>query len=251
MEHIVSLSGGKDSTALLLMMLERGMQVDEAVFFDTGVEYPEMYEHLDKVEQYTGMKVTRLKASESFEDGLLRHERTRGSRVGQKGFGWPTPMARWCTALKTRTIAKHVKGREVTEYVGIAADEAHRCRDKVYPLVEWGVTEAMALEYCKARGFTWGGLYDHVSRLSCYLCPLQSLSSLRVLRHTHPELWDHMVMLDMAINRQVMPQHRFRKDYSLPMLEEKFRQEDRASLVDPVTASKNASDGKAACLFDL
>ncbi len=26
--HIVSFSGGKDSTAMLLMMLERGMQVD-------------------------------------------------------------------------------------------------------------------------------------------------------------------------------------------------------------------------------
>ena len=27
--HVVSLSGGKDSTAMLLMMLERGMQIDD------------------------------------------------------------------------------------------------------------------------------------------------------------------------------------------------------------------------------
>ena len=32
MKHIVQFSGGKDSTAMLLMMLERGMQVDEIIF---------------------------------------------------------------------------------------------------------------------------------------------------------------------------------------------------------------------------
>ena len=35
--HVVSLSGGKDSTAMLLMMLERGMQIDCILFCDTGL----------------------------------------------------------------------------------------------------------------------------------------------------------------------------------------------------------------------
>ena len=46
MKHIVQLSGGKDSTAMLLMMLERGMPVDEILFCDTGVEFPAMALHL-------------------------------------------------------------------------------------------------------------------------------------------------------------------------------------------------------------
>ena len=46
MRHVVSFSGGKDSTALLLMMLERRMQVDDMVFCDTGVEFPQTYEHV-------------------------------------------------------------------------------------------------------------------------------------------------------------------------------------------------------------
>ncbi len=37
--HIVSLSGGKDSTAMLLRMLEEGMPVDIILFCDTGMEY--------------------------------------------------------------------------------------------------------------------------------------------------------------------------------------------------------------------
>ena len=60
MKQVVSLSGGKDSTAMLLMMLERGEQVDEAMFFDTGWEFPDMYAHIDKLAKDTGVKVTRL-----------------------------------------------------------------------------------------------------------------------------------------------------------------------------------------------
>lgn len=62
MKHIVQFSGGKDSTAMLLMMLEKGMQVDEIIFCDTGKEFPGMYVHIGKVEQYIGRKITTLKA---------------------------------------------------------------------------------------------------------------------------------------------------------------------------------------------
>ena len=58
--HVVSFSGGKDSTAMLLKMLEEGMQVDEIIFCDTGVEFPAMYDHIDKVEKYINRNVTRL-----------------------------------------------------------------------------------------------------------------------------------------------------------------------------------------------
>lgn len=44
--HAVSLSGGKDSTAMLLLMIERGMPIDMVLSADTGMEFPEMYEHL-------------------------------------------------------------------------------------------------------------------------------------------------------------------------------------------------------------
>ena len=34
------------------------------------------------------------------------------------------------------------------EYLGIAADETKRIKDKNYPLVEWGMTEKDCLSYC-------------------------------------------------------------------------------------------------------
>lgn len=88
------------------------------------------------------------------------------------------------------------KTRDVVQCVGIAADEPKRIRDKRYPLVEYGVTEAEALAYCYDRGYDWGGLYEEFKRVSCWCCPLQSLAELRVLRRSHPELWARLIEMD-------------------------------------------------------
>ena len=48
--HAVSLSGGKDSTAMLLLMIEQDMPIDVVLNADTGMEFPEMYEHLQKLD---------------------------------------------------------------------------------------------------------------------------------------------------------------------------------------------------------
>lgn len=64
---MVSLSGGKDSTAMLLMMVERGEQIDEVVTCDTGKEWQGLYDHIDKLERETGIRFTRLKAEKTFE----------------------------------------------------------------------------------------------------------------------------------------------------------------------------------------
>lgn len=44
---VASVSGGKDSSAMLLRLLEEGRQVDEILFCDTGLEFPQMYDHLE------------------------------------------------------------------------------------------------------------------------------------------------------------------------------------------------------------
>ena len=44
-KYVLSLSGGKDSTAMLLRLLEEKRPVDLILFCDTGLEFPQMYEH--------------------------------------------------------------------------------------------------------------------------------------------------------------------------------------------------------------
>lgn len=206
MLHIVSLSGGKDSTAMLLMMLERKMPVDYILFCDTGVEFPEMYEHLQKVDDYIGEKygkhITYLKADKDYQYYFSERVITKGERKGTKGYGYASTRNRWCTdRLKVKPQEKFTKAlkQPYILYCGIAADEPERVKPykyKRYPLAEWGVTEAQCLDYCKALGFTWGGLYDKFNRTGCYLCPLQSKNDWRVLYKNYPELFKHAMEIE-------------------------------------------------------
>ena len=130
--HILSLSGGKDSTALAIYMRDR-VQDMEYVFCDTKKELPETYEFLDKVEAYLGKKIVRLCDDRGFDHWL---------RV--KGGYLPSSRMRWCTEyLKIKPFEKYVGEDEVIMYVGIRADEnraayvsSKRNIKAVYPFVD-------------------------------------------------------------------------------------------------------------------
>ena len=99
MNHIVSFSGGKDSTAMLLKMIDHGEDIHSVVFFDTGWEFPEMIKHVNKVEKYTGIDIVRLESAKSF-DYLLSEtpvKKKGTTEIHRFGHGWPAPMRRWCT----------------------------------------------------------------------------------------------------------------------------------------------------------
>ena len=236
--HVVSLSGGKDSTAMLLRMLEEGMRVDIILFCDTGLEVPAMYEHLDKLERDIGRPITRIRSFHTFEyyltqkEILVKHKKNAGQR-NYRGYGWSGPLNRWCTKeLKTiprekflRQLQEHY---DIIEYVGLAADEGYRferennqkpnCR---HPLVDWGMTEADCLQYCYDRGYTWGGLYKQFSRVSCWCCPLQPLAELRILYKSYPELWAQLKEWDKRTWRK------FKTNYSVEELEARFDFEEQ------------------------
>ena len=69
--HAVSLSGGKDSTAMLLLMIEQDMPINMVLSADTGMEFPEMYEHLAKLDEHLfrerGIHITTLRHPKGFE----------------------------------------------------------------------------------------------------------------------------------------------------------------------------------------
>jgi 3'-phosphoadenosine 5'-phosphosulfate sulfotransferase (PAPS reductase)/FAD synthetase len=156
--HVVSFSGGKDSTAMLLRMMELGMPVDEIIFCDTGVEFPQMYEHLDRVEKYIKRPITRLKREHDYRYMLLEHEVKARDGSIKKGYSFTGMWGRWCTAyFKRDFIKKYLKDKGAyVQYIGIAADEPKRVHNDRYPLVDWGWTEADCLRYCYEHGFKWG-----------------------------------------------------------------------------------------------
>jgi len=241
--HVVSLSGGKDSTAMLLRMLDEGMRVDIILFCDTGLEFPEMYEHLALLEKNIGRPITRIVANHTFEHYLTQHEvmvktNKQVETKNCRGYGWPGPLNRWCTKeLKHNPRVRYLRSLqekyEIIEYVGLAADEGYRlerennqqenCR---HPLVDWGMTEADCLQYCYDRGYTWGGLYDYFSRVSCWCCPLQPLAELRILYEHFPALWATLKEWDHRSWRK------FKAEGSIEELEKRFEFEKQWQAMD-------------------
>lgn len=237
--YVVSLSGGKDSTAMLLGMIERGMQIDCILFCDTGLEFPAMYDHLDKLEKNIKRPITRVKPEHPFEYLMFEtpvHRKTDNiitQKYGQihKGYGWAGPRMRWCTTmLKDKPREQFLRPLRdkytVIEVVGIAADEQYRMnrpRNKranhIHPLVDWGMSEADCLQYCYDHGYDWDGLYEHFRRASCWCCPLQSLSQLRNLYQFYPELWSKLKEWDERTWRK------FRADFNVKELEIRFKLE--------------------------
>ena len=232
---------------MLLLMLEAGMPIDCVLTADTGMEFPEMYHHWDKLDQVLyrerGIHLTILHHPKGFEwlmfdqpkEKLETLENRAKLGVTPYGNGWPGIKVRWCTGqLKTHLIDKEVnrlkKEKNALHYVGIAADEQDRIKDEIYPLDVWDITEAEALQICYDRGFYWDGLYELYRRCSCWCCPFQRIGELRTLRHHHPELWAKLRDLDERAIGQFghTPLGRFKDNWSVEQLEQRFAAEDAA-----------------------
>lgn len=242
---IVSFSGGKDSTAMLLHLMELGEHIDEVINVDTGMEFPEMYVHIAKVKQIVednGIKYTTLREAHGWDWWMYEKEVKGKTTPSHRGYGWPGPMMRWCTsALKTEEINRYLKDVRaehdpVIQCIGLAADEVKRLervnnqkKGHRHPLAEWGWTEKDCLAYCYNRGFDWGGLYEHFDRSSCWCCPLQSIKNLRSLRRYHPDLWQRIREMDARLHSdKAHDKHRFNAVYTVEELEVRFAREDLA-----------------------
>lgn len=160
-----------------------------------------MYRHLEKLEAYTGIKITTLRSKHNFDDLL-------------KKYRWPTMNRRWCTSEKIAATKKYFNKlkREhpdtvFLDTIGFAVGEEERTRKKAqqgrnvyFPLIDrWKMTEPEALAYCRSHGFDWGGLYDLMGRVSCFCCPLSAKHEVKAVKDHFPELWDRMIKMEEAI----------------------------------------------------
>ena len=227
MKNIVSLSFGKDSTAMLLLMLQKKIKIDEIYFCDTTLEYPEIYEYKKQIQTFTNKEIITLTPKKSFDEwfyGTFISGKMKGRR---RGFPYCCTPCWWNREAKYKLLDKaHGKGNIV--FIGIAKDEEKRIYAKQYqkdyldyrfPLVEWNVTEQDCFAYLQKIGLPHP--LAHMKRTGCWLCPKQNLSSLKILYLNYPDLWQKLKQYEKD------SPHGFKPNFRLKDFEKKLKIERR------------------------
>jgi len=216
MKFIASVSFGKDSLAMLLKIMEMKYPLDEVVYFDIGVEFNSIRNNADKMKKILvdkGIEFTVLEPKKPFIWCMTEKPVVKRDGSLQCGYKWCGGCARWGTTLKLDALRDNNKkyGDEmIAEYVGVAADERQRInrerngnRIKIYPLVEWGMTEKDCINYCYSHGWHWNEngyeLYDLLDRVSCKYCKNKNLKELRNIYHFMPDIWNELKELQDKI----------------------------------------------------
>ena len=76
-KYIASCSFGKDSLAMVLLLLAKKYPLDEVIFFDTGMEFQAIYNNRDKLSDILSsdnIKFSVLKDKKSFEYNAFQRE---------------------------------------------------------------------------------------------------------------------------------------------------------------------------------
>jgi len=188
--RILSLGAGVQSSTLLLMACEGELQIDAAIFADTGWEPWWVYQHLDGLERTAkaaGIPLYRVGEGALRQDALDNKTASWMPLYSVNVAGKKEQLKRQCTRnYKIRPIRRQVAllnggfSRHVDQLVGISWDEAHRMRDSdvkyirnVYPLVERRMTRADCVAWLRAHE------YPVPRKSACIACPLRSLAEWR------------------------------------------------------------------------
>lgn len=232
MKHVASVSWGKDSLAMLLMLMRRGAPLDGVVFYDTDMEFQAIYDTRDAV--LPMLKARGIAYKELYPEHPMEYDMFErpvdGPNGPHKGYSWCGGRCRWGTAKKLQALDAYCK--DATVYVGIAHDERERLvkerkPNKRFPLAEWDITEGEALLYCYKRGYEWvengRPLYALLDRVSCWCCANKNLDELRNYRDYLPEYWERLKALQARTDRP------FKRYASIFDLEERFAKEAKPS----------------------
>lgn len=218
--RVLSLGGGVQSTALLLMA-DKGEfdhKPDLAIFSDTGWEPGYVYEHLDWLKSQVSIPIERVSKGNIRADALDK-QKSRFAAMplhvrnpdGSRGM-----LRRQCTREYkiepiTKAVRKHLgmkrgqrvpKGVHVEMWMGITVDEMIRAKDNrvpwiknTFPLIDRDMTRWDCQLWLQRNG------YPTTLKSACIGCPFHDNAYWRWLRDERPEEWRDAVEFDKAIRK--------------------------------------------------
>lgn len=238
MEHILSLSYGKDSLACLGAIEKLGLPLDRIIHAeiwatkDIPADLPPMVEFKKKADRIIkdryGIEVEHVSVGTTYEEFFYRVIKSEKSIYKGKIYGFPCIKKPWCNSnLKVSALNKINKIS--VAYIGIAYDEPKRFKvlsdTKISPLVlaEW--SEKTCRDWCVENDLL-SPIYTSSSRGGCWFCHNQGVNQLRLLRKNYPEYWKLLLKWD---NDSPI---RFKPEHTLHDFEKRFQLEDEG-LISP------------------
>ena len=203
-EWIVSWSGGKDSTATIILMHEHNIPIKKIVYvrmmFDetTPATLPIMTDFIERgAEQFRRWGYT-LEIIPSIQTALEVAETKykRSKNKAWNGHAWGiTPFMRGAcrfAGVKCDTVKKHVNSVNEYEMIGYAADEYKRIHrlsgTRQSIMVTLGTTTPQTFEICRRYDLLSPLYGTGIARDGCFFCPNANKLQRAKLRQEHPEL---------------------------------------------------------------
>ena len=239
MEHILSLSYGKDSLACLGAIEQLGWPLDRIVHAEVWAtdtipaDLPPMVEfkaYADKIiKERWGLEVDHVRSEKTYQQGFYSIC-TEKSKYAGMNYGWPLLRAPWCNSRLKIAALKKAQPKGSIQYIGIASDEPNRFHNltetKKSPLVEAGWDEAYCRQWCEENDLL-SPIYITATRGGCWFCHNQGVNQLRLLRKNYPDLWAIMLKWDSDSPFTFKPD-----GHSVHDFDRRFQLEDEL-LIDP------------------
>lgn len=222
MLYFHSWSGGKDSTASIILDHMHGLPPSKIIFtevmFDSkkGIS-GELPEHIGWIRE----KAVPLFESWGYETEILHskydyvalfNREIKNSKTPERnGKIRAFPLGGMCYAnkdIKSKALSAFfatIRGQEYLQYVGIAADEPKRLerlrsrKRQVSLLEKFDYTEEMAYKLCEEYGLL-SPIYRNSKRGGCWFCPNATIKEMAYTKEYHPELWEELERLSKTPN---------------------------------------------------
>ena len=190
----VSYSGGKDSLATLLVVMNTYRKLP-ILYIDTGLEFSSTEDNVRDVQERYNLECVRIESGDEF---------WRDFQVN----GPPARNNRWCCkTAKLEPLRRHIieKYGENGELVSFIGQRKYESFSRMKNPRVWR-NSYVQNQVCLAPIHTWTALhvwlyifrekapfnilYKHgVDRMGCYMCPASDAGVFEKIKTIHPELW--------------------------------------------------------------
>lgn len=215
-EMVISFSGGKDSSAMLVYLCEKYQNIKKhLVWADTGFEHDGLEEWNKGIADKVNLEVHRV----------ANPNKTWLSMV-EKRRKFPSSDCRQCTSDLKRGpietwVRQNIKSKNIIMCSGLRADESyHRAKllpvkidssmtnskREVYdylPIHHWSTRDIK--DYLKTNGVPLHDCYNYLTRLSCQVCIFNRKRELQAIKANNPEAFNTICELEERIGFTFKP----------------------------------------------